>query len=98
LIAAGPEPLDVDWRPAALADIEAIHAYLLPLNPWAARNVAQELAVAGDSLAVFPNRGRPGRGRGTRELLAVWPYIIVYRVEARSVVILRVWHGKRLRE
>jgi plasmid stabilization system protein ParE len=30
---------------------------------------------------------------GTREITTVWPYVIVYRVTAAEVQILRVWHG-----
>lgn len=89
----------VGWRPAALADLEAVFAYLLPLNPYAAERVVQEVAVAADSLTSFPYRGRSGRVAGTRELVAAHPYIVVYEVvageegEAESVTILRIWHG-----
>jgi addiction module RelE/StbE family toxin len=83
----------VEWRPTALADLEAIFAYLLPLNPFAAERVVQELTVAADSLASFPHRGRPGRASGTRELVTAWPYILVYEVRQEAVFILRVWHG-----
>lgn len=33
--------LRVEWRPAALSDLEAIFAYLLPLNPHAAERVVR---------------------------------------------------------
>jgi len=56
--------------------------------------VTRELILAGDSLALFPRRGRPGRAPGTRELVTVVPYVIVYEVdETDTVMILRVWHG-----
>jgi plasmid stabilization system protein ParE len=89
------EPLRVEWQPVARSDLEAIFAYLLPTNPFAAERVVQALTVAADSLETFLHRGRPGRVEGTRELTAVWPYIIVYEVRAEAVVILRVWHGAR---
>lgn len=87
------EPLRVEWQPTAQADLEAIFAYLLPLNPFAAEHVVQELTIAADSLSTFPQRGRPGRVKGTRELAAVWPYVVIYEVQAETVVILRIWHG-----
>jgi toxin ParE1/3/4 len=35
-----------------------------------------------------------GRVRGTRQLIVVGtPYVVVYRIEPASVVILRVLHG-----
>ena len=43
---------------------------------------------------MFPRRGRPGRQKDTRELIAMPPYIIVYRVTgADTVTILRIWHA-----
>ena len=51
------------------------------------------MIVAGDSLDLFPRRGRSGVVPNTRELVAVRPYIIVYRVEDEIVRILRVWHS-----
>ena len=36
-----------------------------------------------------------GRKRGTRELVVVWPYIVVYRVLPDEVRILRVWHARQ---
>ncbi|HYZ61573.1 MAG TPA: type II toxin-antitoxin system RelE/ParE family toxin [Acetobacteraceae bacterium] len=42
---------------------------------------------------MFPRRGRPAKD-GSRELLAVRPYIIVYDVDAKgNVEILRIWHA-----
>lgn len=87
--------MQVEWRPSALADRDAIIDYLEPLNPHAASNLLRALVLAGDSLTLFPQRGRPGLALGTRELVAVWPYLIVYEVDvtAETVRILRVWHG-----
>ena len=86
--------MHVLWRAKALADIARITRYIAVDNPVAAARVVRELVVGGDSLATFPLRGRPGRQAGTRELVAIRPFVIVYRVtEAGTVVILRVWHG-----
>jgi addiction module RelE/StbE family toxin len=86
----------VVWRAAAVADIEAIHQHIHAENPIAARRVIEEIYLAGARLDLFPNRGRP-RVAGTRELVAVRPYVLVYRVDeaARTVNILRVWHSAR---
>jgi toxin ParE1/3/4 len=55
--------------------------------------MAQELFVAAASLLTFPRRGRRGLLPGTRELLVVQPYVIVYEVDAADqVTILRIWH------
>jgi toxin ParE1/3/4 len=86
------------WRTRALADVARISRYIATENPIAARRVARELLLAGDSLAIFPRRGRPGSLPGIRELAAVPPYVFVYRVAgADAVTILRVWHAAQNR-
>ena len=86
--------MPVIWRAKALADVGRIVRHIATENPVAARQVGRELLLAGDSLVMFPRRGRPGRQAGTRELVVVLPYIIVYRIKDEDVVtILRVWHG-----
>lgn len=91
--------MQVEWRPAALADRTAIFDYLLERNPYAAAAISEALAMAGDSLATFPYRGRPGRVSGTRELLTVLPYLLIYEVDADHDVVrlLRIWHGAQER-
>jgi toxin ParE1/3/4 len=85
--------MKVVWTLRALRDIHQIRSYLDPLNPAAARRLAEDLVLAGDSLATFSKRGRPGRVAGTRELSIVRPYVIVYRVTKVAVIVSRVWHG-----
>ena len=91
--------MKVEWADSALTDIERIVAYLKPLNPFAARQIARKLFAAGDSLATFPHRGRLGLAGGTRELVIVRPYLLVYEVDDTGglVRILRVWHGTQNR-
>jgi len=84
----------VVWAPQAIEDIARITRYIAAENPVAAVRVARELLVAGDSLVMFPRRGRPSSLSGRRELVAVRPYVIVYRLLADDRVdILRVWHA-----
>jgi plasmid stabilization system protein ParE len=72
--------------------------YIAEENPVAARKMGRELLLAGDSLAVFPKRGRVGLDPSTRELVVVQPYIIVYQLDAAgNVDILSVWHGAQER-
>ena len=90
----------VAWRAAARDDRRRITAWLAERNPAAAVRVARALLAAADSLAALPDKGRPGRVSGTRELSAVPPYVIVYSVnqEAQLVRIVRVWHTSQDRE
>lgn len=89
--------MSVVWREVARADVARIIHYIAAENPIAARQLARELLLAGDSLTVFPRRGRRGRVHGTRELVVVPPYILVYEIVGDAVIILRVWHGAQNR-
>jgi plasmid stabilization system protein ParE len=89
--------VQVVWTAPALSDLAEIRAYIGRDNPAAASRVAVSLVAAADSLEFFPRRGRPTDEPEIRELVAVHPYIIVYRVKDDGVEILRVWHGARLR-
>ena len=52
------------------------------------------IEAAVSRLADFPESARPGRVPGTRELVVpATSFIVVYRIEATGVVILRVLHG-----
>ncbi len=84
----------VAWRPAARDDRRRITAWLAERNKPAAVRIARALLAAADSLAALPEKGRPGRLPGTRELSSVPPYVVVYQVEPEAGVvrILQVWH------
>ena len=88
-----PRRLRIRWLHIAVADLEAVRAYIAEHRPAAAAAVARRIRDAADSLATFPECGRPGRVAGTRELV-VPPCVIAYRVAEGDVVdILKVLHG-----
>lgn len=79
---------EVVWTREALTNIELIRAYIQQFDPGASRRMARRLAQAADSLADFPDRGRPA-SEGRRELVTIPPYLIRYRVSGDIVIILR---------
>jgi len=84
----------IRWSPEAAEDLERIVDRIKPTNPAAARRVAETIYRRCTDLEVFPNRGRAGRIVGTRELiLAPLPYIVIYRITADAVEIVRIYHG-----
>lgn len=89
--------MTVIFSPEARADLQQIRNYISQDNPQAASRMAVEIAAACDRLELFPERGRPGKKPGTRELTAVWPYVIVYRVRPDGIDIVRIWHGRQNR-
>ena len=92
-----PAEMSVIFTRRALRDLASIRAYIADDNPFAASRMAIEIVAACDRLEHFPERGRPGLRRGTRELTTVWPYVIVYRVTGSNVEILAIWHGAQNR-
>ena len=85
----------VIWTRTAARGIEHAYDYLVDLNPRAATQVAKSLRDAGNSLALFPYRGRPVPGTAMRELVTSYPYVIRYEIVADTVEILRVRHMSR---
>ncbi|MBL3529293.1 MAG: type II toxin-antitoxin system RelE/ParE family toxin [gamma proteobacterium endosymbiont of Lamellibrachia anaximandri] len=86
----------IRWQDDAINDLIQVRRFIAIDNPSAAARVADRIRSAVPELADQPGMGRPGRVPGTREKVLVdIPYIIAYRVEENSVVILRVLHTSR---
>ena len=84
----------IRWLRTALRNLDQHADYIANFDPIAARNAVQGIRVAVDQLADYPNMGRTGRVPLTRELIVGGtPWIIVYRVRADVVEIIRVLHG-----
>jgi addiction module RelE/StbE family toxin len=84
----------VEWSVFAFADRETIFDYIEADSPGAAASVDDRIEARVESLARFPEMGRPGRIDGTRELvISRTPYIAAYRIVGDTVRILRVLHG-----
>ena len=74
----------------AVADLVSLRAGLPSSDGTAASRLGIQLMAALDRLEFLSERGRPGQVAGTRELLEVWPYTIVYRATQDAVQILRI--------
>jgi toxin ParE1/3/4 len=82
----------IRWTTEASDQLEAAVKRIQQDDPTAARNVAQAVIDRIERLATFPDLGRPGEVKGTRELVSP-PYVIVYRYTEEIVEILHIWHG-----
>ena len=88
--------MTIRWSPEAATDFFGIVKYIHQQNPSAAERVARAIFESVTSLESFPDRGRPGRIKETRELiLTPLPFILVYRVKHLVVEIVRVLHGSQ---
>jgi addiction module RelE/StbE family toxin len=88
--------MQIRWQDDAINDLIQIRRFIAMDNPSAAARVADRIRKAVPQLADQPSSGRPGRVPRTRErVLADIPYIIAYRVEENSLVVLRILHTSR---
>jgi toxin ParE1/3/4 len=86
--------LRLRWLPKAMASRDAQIDYIAQDNPKAAIEQGERIEQQISRLIDYPEIGRRGRVKGTRELVIVdTPYIAVYRVRGETVQVLRVLHG-----
>jgi len=86
------------WSPRAVADVEAIAAYIASDSPSYAHTVIRKIITSTVSLKQFPLSGRKVPefdDESIRELLA-YSYRIIYAIEQRQVTVVAVIHGKRI--
>ena len=86
----------IRWTEPAATALGKIRDYIASENPRAAFEVAQRIRIAVSQLQEHPRVGRPGRVRGTYELVIHdLPYIVPYRIKNEEVQILSVYHTSR---
>jgi len=84
------------WTPRARKGVHDAIEYIALDNPQAALGQLDHIEQQTDTLMEQPGLGRPGRVKGTRELvISRTPFIIVYRVrpKAKRVELLQLLHG-----
>lgn len=88
--------MKVVWGRRARRDLHELIAYIAEDSLRTAELVSDRIWDSVARLASVPRSGRPGRVAGTRELVVPrTPYILVYRIRSRGVLILRVYRGAR---
>lgn len=81
----------------ALADLDEALSYIAIERPAAAEAIGQRLRAAIEGLRQFPERGRPGRVAGTRELVIPGtPFVVPYRISGQFLDVLAILHGARM--
>jgi toxin ParE1/3/4 len=87
--------LKLEWSELALDQLDLIADYIGQYNPAAVDRIIDRIETCAERLTEFPYIYRAGRVPGTRDALAHPNYILVYRVTADSVEILRVLHTRQ---
>lgn len=86
----------IEWLPKARLELAAQLDYIERDSLQAALTVARRVRDQAAQLAAFPELGRAGRKRGTRELvIGSTSLIVVYRVRPKlaRLEIIRVLHA-----
>ena len=83
----------LQWRPLSLADRDAIMEYIARDNPSAAIDLDLEFELKAENARQRPKLYKPGRMKGTREIVVRPNYVMVYRVTGDLVEVLRVLHA-----
>jgi plasmid stabilization system protein ParE len=88
---------------SAADDLARLRKFQIDKNPSAARRAVAVIADAIDSLAIFPDRGKPSEVDGLRELIVPFgrsAYVVRFTHDPhrQEIVVLRIWHGRETRE
>ncbi|MFM0342447.1 type II toxin-antitoxin system RelE/ParE family toxin [Paraburkholderia fungorum] len=74
----------VEWRARAREDRIRLFEYIAEDNPSAALELDDQIAVKTDALPQRPKLYKPGRVRGTREMVLAPNYVLVYKIREKA--------------
>ena len=93
--------MTVRWLPEALEDIRRLYEFVLEKDAAAAARAVRAIRAGSSRLVDAPEIGRPlVDGTGRRELLIPFgagAYVLRYRIHDETVVVIRVWHSRKVR-
>jgi plasmid stabilization system protein ParE len=93
--------MELIWLPEAKADIQRLYAFLADVNPSAAVAAIRAIQRGAARLLEHPRMGhRMDDETERRELIlpfAAGAYVLRYRIERDTIVVIRVWHGREER-
>lgn len=84
------------WTRSAISDLRDIRNHIDFEDPQAANRIGLKILESVGQIESYPNSGRTGRVKGTRELIVVGTnYYIPYRIRNEEIQLLRVLHGRQ---
>ena len=94
-------PVAIEWSLEAVADLDRFAAFLHERFPELAARVANELVDRTNVLRRHPKLGRALAGRDEYRALFLQvlgaTYVLQYRYDGRSILMLRIYHGREAR-
>lgn len=93
--------MNLRWLPAAFQDISRLYDFLLEKNPVAAAHAMEVILGGADTLTSMPEIGRPmNDDTGRREYFLPFgagAYVLRYKLDTDSIIVIRVWHSREYR-
>ena len=84
----------IEWLPAAQIKRFEQLDFIAADNPLAAADQDDQIERQVNMLLQHPKMGRPGRIKGTRELvISHTPFVVVYREKPERVEVIRFLHS-----
>ena len=91
--------VEIVWSPRARLRLQEIQKYVAHDKPGASERLAIRIVTVVEALRNYPYLGRAGARPGVRELvIGGTPYIVIYGVRGKRVVIRTIWHGAQRRK
>ncbi|MNG71616.1 type II toxin-antitoxin system RelE/ParE family toxin [Serratia inhibens] len=87
--------MQLEWKPMALEDREAIMEYIAKDNPTAAIALDDEFEAAVERACQHPKLYKRGRIASTHEIVIRHRYLLIYRLTYSHLQVLRVLHTAR---
>lgn len=87
--------LSVEYLEEAVKEAAAAAAWYAERSPTAAAAFEAELLEAESAIRDLPNAWPPYDHGTRRYLLRRYPFAVVYRVDARRILVIALAHGKR---
>ena len=82
----------IHWKNQAINDLIKIGQHIAKDSPVSPEKLIDLIEAKVIPLATNPRIGRVGRKRGTHELVIHESYLVIYRIVATKIEILRVKH------
>lgn len=84
----------IEWLPLGSTNRFEQLDHIAQDNPLAAITQDEQIEHQVDMLMQHPQMGRPGRKKGTRELvISRTPFVVVYRVKGTRIEVIRLLHS-----
>lgn len=92
---------EVVWLPDAITDLMRLRTFIQDKNPSAVQRSASKIKEGALTLMSNPESGRPVEGFSSfREIFIPFGagnYVLRYREDNVTIVVVRVWHSKEER-